>query len=80
MMVFLEYIVQLLLVLKISQNLQESTSARVSFLIKLQTSACNSIKKENLAQVFSCEFRKIFKNTFFIEILWASASEFESQN
>ena len=79
-MVFLEYIVQLLLVLKISQNLQESTSARVSFLIKLQTSACNSIKKENLAQVFSCEFRKIFKNAFFIEILWASASEFESQN
>ena len=80
MMVFLEYIVQLLLVLKISQNLQESTSARVSFLIKLQTSACNSIKKENRAQVFSCEFRKIFKNAFFIEILWASASEFESQN
>ena len=29
------------------------------------------IKKENLTQVFSCEFRKIFKNTFFTEnLLW----------
>ena len=25
------------------------------------------IKKETLAQVFSCEFRNIFKNTFFTE-------------
>ena len=27
--------------------------------------ACNFIKKETLAQVFSCEFSKISKNTFF---------------
>ena len=27
--------------------------------------ACNFIKKETLAQVFSCEFYKNFKNTFF---------------
>ena len=27
--------------------------------------ACNFIKKESLAQVFSCEFSEIFKNTFF---------------
>ena len=47
--------------LKISQNSQENTCARVSFLIKLQASACNLIKKETLAQVFSCEFCKIFK-------------------
>ena len=26
--------------------------------------ACNFIKKETLAQVLSCEFCKIFKNTF----------------
>ena len=26
--------------------------------------ACNLIKKEPLAQVFSCEFREISKNTF----------------
>ena len=33
------------------------------FLIMLQ--ACNFIEKETLAQVFSCEFYKISKNTFF---------------
>ena len=49
---------------EISQNPQESTCARVSFLIKLQTSG-NFIKKEALAQVFSCEFCDISKNTFF---------------
>ena len=35
----------------------------------VQTEACNFIKKENLAQVFSCEFCQIFKNTFFTEHL-----------
>ena len=34
------------------------------FLIKLQASTCNFIKKEALAQVFSCEFCEISKNTF----------------
>ena len=48
---------------EISKNLQESTCAWVSFLIKLQVSACNFTKKETLAQVFSCEFCKISKNT-----------------
>ena len=43
-----------MVVLEISQNSQENTCARVSFLIKLQT----------LAQVFSCEFCEISKNTF----------------
>ena len=37
--------------------------------------ACNFIKKETLAQVFSCEFWEISKNTFFTEHLWATASE-----
>ena len=45
------------------------------FLTKLQASACNFIKKEALAQVFSCKFCKISKNTFFIEHLWATASD-----
>ena len=36
--------------------------------------ACNLIKKETLAQVFSCEFYEIYKNTFFTEHLWATAS------
>ena len=50
--------------LKISQNSQENTLAL----------AYNFIKKETLAQVFSCEFCKIFKNTLFTEHLWATAS------
>ena len=49
--------------LEISQNSQESTCTRVSFSIKLQV-ACNFIKKETLAQVFSCELCEISKNTF----------------
>ena len=35
---------------------------------------CNFIDKETLAQVFSCEFFKISKNTFFIGHLKATAS------
>ena len=35
--------------LEMSQNSRENTCARVSFLIKLQASACNFIKKETLA-------------------------------
>ena len=34
------------------------------FLIKLQPQACNFIKKETLAQVFSCGFCEISKITF----------------
>ena len=37
--------------------------------------ACNFIKKETLAQMFSCEFCEISKNTFFTEHLLATASE-----
>ena len=45
--------------LEISQNSQENTCARVPFLIK----------KETPAQVFSCEFCEISKNTFSAEHL-----------
>ena len=41
--------------------------------------ACNVIKKETLAQVFSCEFCRILKNTFFIKHIWATASVFVSK-
>ena len=51
--------------LKILQHLRENTSARVSFLIKLQAEVCNFIKNETLAQVFSCECCEIFEGTFF---------------
>ena len=53
--------------LEISQNSQENTCARVSFYL--------NCKKETLAQVFSCEFCEISKNTFFIEHLRATASK-----
>ena len=43
-------------------NSQENTCARISFLIKLQAKACNFIKKETLAQVFSRENCEISKN------------------
>ena len=58
--------------LEISQNSQENTCARVSLLIKLQAS--NFIKKETLAQVFSCEFCESYKNTFFHRTPLVSAS------
>ena len=35
---------------------------------------CNVIKKETLTQVFSCEFCKISKNSFFTELFWVTAS------
>ena len=49
---------------RISKNSQVNTCARVSFLIKLQGSTCNFIKKETLAEVFSRELCKISTNTF----------------
>ena len=49
--------------LEIWQNSLENTCSRVSFLIKLQNEACNFIKKETLAQVFSCEFFETSRNT-----------------
>ena len=45
--------------LDFSQNSQESTCARVFF----------------LAKVFSCDFCEIFKNNFYTEHFWATASE-----
>ena len=60
--------------LEISQNSQENTCARASFLI-VAGGACNFIKKETLAQVFSCEFCEISKNTFFYRTPLVAASE-----
>ena len=55
--------------LEILQNSQENNCARFSFLIKLQAADLNFIIKETLAQVFSCEFSKISKKSFFTELL-----------
>ena len=57
--------------LDISQNSHGNNCVRVSFLIKL---CCNFIEKETLTQLFSCEFCKISKNTFFTEHLRTTAS------
>ena len=38
--------------------------------------ACNFIKKETLAHLFSCEFREIFKNTFLYRTPPVAASEY----
>ena len=52
-------------------NSQENTCARDYVLIKY---ACNFIKKESLAQLFSSEFCEISKNTSFTEHLRTTAS------
>ena len=36
--------------------------------------------KKTLAQVFSCEFYEIFKKTFFVQHLWATASGIIKEN
>ena len=51
--------------LKISQNSQENTCTRVSSRLRSTT----LLKKETLAQVFSCKFCEISKNTFFTKHL-----------
>ena len=45
----------------------EAVAQRCS--IKRWSQACSFIKKETLAQVFSCKFREISNNTFFTEQL-----------
>ena len=47
----------------------DENGIKVFQLLLMEIKACNFIKKETLAQVFSCEFCEIFKNTFFTEHL-----------
>ena len=64
--------------LEISPNSQENTCAGVSFLIKWQASGlrlATLLKKETLAQVFSCEFDEISKTTYFTELPWVTTSK-----
>ena len=58
--------------LEIFQNLQESTCAKVSLFNKVAP----FIKKETLAQVFSCEFCKISKIAFSYRTPPVAASEY----
>ena len=63
-----------------TQIREENNVCQILFRINSQSSggaggACNFIKKEALAQVFSCEFCKISKNIFFTEHLRTTASK-----
>ena len=58
------------LLIEILQNSQENTCARVSF----------SLKEETLAQMLSCEFCKISKNTFYYRTPLLAASVYEVVN
>ena len=60
--------------LLISENSQENTCARVSFL------SCNFIKKETLTQMFSCEFSEISKNIFSYRTPPVAASTMRDQS
>ena len=67
--------------LKISQNSQENTLARVSFIIKMQAEASNFIKKETLILVLSFEICEIFKNTYFEEyVRWLLLFTINNEN
>ena len=58
--------------LEILQNSHENTWAG-GFFNKdsaLRAATLLNIKKETLAQVFSCEFCETYRSTFFIEHLW----------
>ena len=53
------------------KNFGKSTCARGLFFNKVSgLGPVTLFKKRPLAQVFSCEFCEVFKNTFFIEPLW----------
>ena len=62
--------------LEISQNSQENTCARVSFLKKVSVRPAVLLKRATLAQVFFCDFCEISRNTFYdrTPLVAASAS------
>ena len=55
-------------------NFTEKHLGQNLFSNKLKAQACIFIKKGPLVQVFSSGFCEIFKNTFFTEHLWTTAS------
>ena len=65
-------IIEVTEVLKLGKHSVSIGLNRKIFLIK--RILINFIKKETLAQMFSCEFCEISKNTFFTEHLWTATS------
>ena len=70
-----EGILQERVFLEILQNSQEDNWVSASFLKKCGMRPATLLKKETVAQVFSCEFCKISTNTVFTEHLWATTYE-----
>ena len=64
--------------LEISQNSQECTCVRVSFLITLQDETWNFVKKETLVQVLSYEFCEISKNICSYSTFSVAASDWQT--
>ena len=62
--------------LKILQNSQENTCARVSFLIKLQAKACNLIKKGLQQRYFLVNFKKFLRTPFLQNTSWRNVHHF----
>ena len=73
---FCHWLFYLAMILKgfIEKNITLNVVAWKLGVIMCDALACNFIKKETLAQVLSCEFCKISKNTFFTEHVWVTAS------
>ena len=65
--------------LEISQNSLENTCVRDALLIRLQACDCR-LQVAGLAQVFSCKFCKISKNTFFYRTPPVAASTLSNEN
>ena len=64
---------------EISQNSQENICVGTFFLIRLNSVDLQLHWKRKLGQVFSCEFCKIHKNTFFAEHHQTTASDKQYQ-
>ena len=61
--------------IQVTEAVVQRCSVKKVFLeISQNSQACNLIKKETLAQVFSCEFCEISKNTFSYRISLVAAS------
>ena len=57
---------------------KKSNVSESLFLKSCSPEACNFIKKETLAWLFSCEFCEISKKTFFYGTLLVAASELKT--
>ena len=58
------------------ENFIKFTGKHKSLCNFAEKEACNFIKIETLAQVFSCKFCEVFKNTFFYRTPLVAASVF----